>query len=799
MRRMTRRRGEIAPTSAAALLLALLLASAPLLAQDFEGRVIRGIKVVTTPRLDPMRVREMIRTREGDLYTNEVIEKDIERLYKLGRLVDITIVPSLLPDGGILLTVSVKEPAVVTRVRFEGDIRVSEGNLKERLQVTKGKYADAYQLSLDESSLRDYLREEGYINATVSRRIVPNPKGVEVVYRIDSGPRERIESIAFVGNKSIDADTLRGEMATKARFYFTPGAYDPDVFQSDLGALRDSYRGRGWIDATLGYRLAQDDTMQRLFITIVVREGHRYRIEGVTIRGARLFTRDEILAVIKQGRGKWYEPLTLEKDRQRIRDLYGKQGHINATVTARATIMPKRRRASITIDIEEKQTVYLNEIKISGNRRTQDHVIRRNLTFVPGQRADSVKLKESVRRLRNTGLFQAFDPSAVAEPVRARFQPTNDPDVTNAVVELVEGRLGDITVGVGFNSNAGFTGEFRVRHDNFDGSDFPKSWNDLISGDAFAGGAQKLTLALTPGQEISDYRLTWYNPSFYDGPYSGGFDLYWHDNVYDLYDDTRKGIALNVGREILPDLRLSLIPVWEDIYIHHARDEADGGVPEDVEKVRGHNQKHSLALEAVLDKRDDPFITTRGYRVTASIELAGGFLGGDVKDLKERIRASKWWTTFKDPEMGAQVLHVRGQLGFIQALNSSGYVPIFERYYCGGLGSVRGFARRGIGPYDEGFDFHKGGKVLMVGNVEYFIPIFKQYLQLALFTDVGKVSEDFSVDDFRVGSGLGFRLRIPQIGGGRVPIVLDFGYPVVKKATDETQSVFFSMGSVFSF
>ena len=799
MRPTTRRRGGLASRGAAALLLALLLLPASLPAQDFEGRVVRKIKVVTTPRLDPMRVLEMIRTREGDLYSNEAVEKDIERLYKLGHLVDITIVPSLLADGGVLLTVSVKEPAVVTRVRFEGDIRVGLSDLKERLQVTKSKYADAYQLSLDESSLRDYLREEGYIHATVRRRLVPNPKGVELVYAIDSGPRERIENIAFTGNKSIDADELRGLMATKARFYVTPGAYDPDVFRSDLGVLRDHYRGLGWLDAVVGYRLAQDDTMQRLFITVIVREGHRYRLDGVTVRGNRLFTRDEIKAVMKQRPGKWYEPVTVEKDRQRIRDLYGKQGHINATVTARATVIPETRRATLSLLIAEKQTVYLNEIKIFGNRRTQDHVIRRNLAVLPGHRADSVALERSVRRLRNTGLFQATDPTAVGDPVRMRFQPTDDPEVTNAVIELIEGRLGDITVGAGYNSNAGVVGEFRVRHDNFDWSDFPKSWSDFWSGDAFAGGAQTLTLALSPGQNISDYRLRWHNPSFDDGPYSGGFDLFWRDYVYEKYDDTRKGIALEVGREVLPDLRLSLIPLWEDIYIHNIHKNDEGRAPEDLERVRGHNQKHALTLRATLDKRNDRFLPTRGYSVTASVGLSGGVLGGDVKDLKERVRASKWWTVFKDPEMGAQVLHVRGEVGFIQALNSSGHVPIFERYFCGGLGSVRGFRRRGIGPYDEEFDYHRGGKFLMVGNVEYFVPIFRQYVQLVLFTDVGKVSNECSLEDLRVGSGLGLRFRIPQLGGGRVPLVLDFGYPVVKQSTDETQNFFFSMGSVFSF
>ena len=805
-RRHRGRARTFADRARSAAIVGAILAAAlgsPASGRGFQGRLIGKIEIETTPRLDESRIRDIIRTRVGDVYSDQAVEKDIERLHSVGSLIDISITPSLLDDGRVLLKVVAKEPAVVTRVRFEGETRVSESDLRERLQVTKGKYADAYQLSLDRASVRDYFMEQGYIHATVRQRVAPNPKGVDVVYVVDSGPRERVESVAFVGNKAFSDSELLDRMATKPRLlFFRLGKFDPEVFASDLDSLRDFCRGRGRLDAAVGYRLAQDDTMQRLFITIVMREGPQYRLKSVRIRGNRLFTRSEIAAVMKQKPGEWYVPDEIEADKERILTLYGDQGYLYAEARIRATVWPEAREVSVDVRIEEKGITYVNAIEIFGNRRTQDRVIRRTLDFAPGQRTSRSKVKDSVRRLKNTGLFQSADPMAPRDPVRIRFQKTNEPSLADAIVEVEEGRLGNISLGAGFNTNAGLVGQFQIKHNNFDWADPPKSWDDLLSGDAFAGGAQKLVLALSPGQYISDYRLSWHNPSLNDGVYSGGWDLYWHDDWYERYLQTRRGLSFTVGRRFLPGLRVSLTPVWEDIWIHNIDKEADEGVTKDVERVKGNNVKRALKLWAVLDKRNDFFYPTDGYRIEASAELAGSVLGGDVDDLKETIGAERFWTVYKPKDSAAHVLRVKGKVGFIQSLSSDGYVPIFERFFTGGMGSVRGFQRRGIGPVDDVYERHIGGKVLMLANVEYQYPVFRRIINLVFFVDAGKVgrnTRDFNLERIRVGAGVGLRIRIPQLGGGRVPIVMDLGFPVVKESTDETQIFSFSIGTGFAF
>jgi len=771
-------------------------------AQTLEGQEIKRIEVITTPRLDQARVRDMMRTRLGDVYRAQTVEDDVARLHKLGSLLDVSITPKPFEDG-VMLIVEAKEPAVATAVRFEGDLRgQDEDDLLEATLVKEGKYAEPYQLKLDVRSIEALYRQEGFIYARVTQRLEPNPKGVDVVYSIQSGPRERVESIHFAGNTAFDDDTLSDKMTgTQPRTVLSPGTYDPDLLRADLDNVRDHYRRKGWLDATAGARLIHDDTLQRLFIEVRLREGERYRIEGVDIAGYQLFTRAEVEAVMEQKAGEWYSPDGLDEDRKKIESLFGQQGRVFVAVRTKVTVDVDRLTAKIAIAIEEGPEVYLKNILVMGNHRTQDRVIRRNLTFDPGQRINTQRVEESTRRLRNTGLFAAPDPTTQTEPVRIRYQKTEDPNWANAVVEVVEGRLGNVSLGFAFNSVSGLAGRFAVTHENFDWADTPKSFRDLYSGDAYAGGAQQLTLSLSPGQYVSDYRLKWYNPALYDTIYSGGFDLYSTDNVYSMYTDSRAGVTLTGGRRYFQDLVVSLNLIWENIWIHGLQEEDDGGYVQDVLDAKGDHEKRALDLRAVWDKRDDFYFPTKGYRVQGDIELSGTPLGGDVHVMTETFEASRYWTLYKDRERGEHVLHLRGKIGFIQPTSDDG-VPIFERFFLGGLGSVRGFDYRGIGPVDSVYEEQIGGKVMYVANLEYFVPIVKSILHGLLFVDAGSLSADIpdlGTDKLRLGTGVGVRLRIPQLGGGHVPIALDFGFPVLKEDTDQTAIFSFSLGSGFAF
>lgn len=810
----------------AALAAALALAAGRAGAQDFEGLEILEIEIIATPRLDPARIRQIMRTREGDFYRARALEDDVQRLHAAKDIVEVAIVPSRLGEG-VKLTVEAKEPSVVTSVRFEGDLRVREKRLRDLLQVQDGDliyegtdllssilfpepsqerfgdHAHPYRLQMDLSALRDFYRSEGFHRATVRQTLTPNPQGVDIVYHIEAGPRHRLESVRFEGNNAFDDRELAKHLAAvRPRTLFRGGAFDADMLQLDLEAVRQFYRGLGWLDATVGHRLAYDDSAQRLFLTVSVREGPRYTVSSLHVRGAALFTLDEIRAAMKLRPGGWYAPDWLEDDRQTLLGLYGEQGHLHAHVSTRVAVDPERHAATVELAIEEGPEVFLRDVVVLGNSRTQDRVIRRELDLHPGERVNTAAKDDAVRRLRNTGLFVPADPAARAEPVRARFQDTDDPRYSNLVFEVEEGRLIDISFGVAFSTHTGLAGQFQLTHNNFDWADTPKSWRDLYALDAFSGGGQELTLSLSPGQYLSDYRLAWFNPALNDSRYHGGFDLYWRDDVFPRYTDTRRGVQLHAGRMLVRDLRASLSLTWEDIEIHDLFEERGRAFLPDILRVRGHNEKRAVGLRLTYDKRDDFHWPTDGYRLDFRAELAGTLLGGDVDVLSEVFDARRYWTLWEQPGRGEHILHVGGRLGFLQSISRRPHVPIFERFFAGGIGTVRGFRYRGLGPTDPRHQRHVGGKLLMAGTAEYFLPVVEDIFHLAAFVDAGKVersAEDFNLERMRVSTGVGARLRVPMLAAGRVPLIFDLGFPVLKERTDKRDVFSLSMGTGFAF
>jgi outer membrane protein insertion porin family len=423
-------------------------------------------------------------------------------------------------------------------------------------------------------------------------------------------------------------------------------------------------------------------------------------------------------------------------------------------------------------------------------------VIRRGVTLLPGELASTEEADESKRRLNNTGLFFTKDVKSGEEAVRIRFVDTDQPDKADAVVEVTEGGMGNFSVGAGVSSSLGVQGTVRLTFENFDAQDFPRSWRQLLRGDAFSGGGQKLTLSLSPGTELRDYRLSWMNPSVWDSPYSVGFDAYVHDfNWTDYYNDGRVGLGFSVGREFDKDLRVSLAPKFERISITSLDDNA----PQDAVETEGNHTRVSLALAASCDRRDNVFLTAKGYKLGGGVEMAGTALPGDVNYLKETFEARKWWTVWDQTGWGKHVLNLGGELAMMQS-TEPGRVPMFDRLFLGGLGSLRGFQYRRVGPVD--FDTGKqiGGQYRFTANGEYEAPLIRDVLRGVLFTDAGALGMNVSeLGELRAAIGVGARLRLPFFGMQKIPLSIYFATPVMKRDNDQTEVFSFTMGTGFEF
>ena len=770
--------------------------------QSCEGREIVRLDLDVPPGTDAARVRDAIRFREGDLYHEEAARAAVAAIYALGDFTKVSVEP-LLIEGGVRVVFHLKVRPRVHDVRFEGDLGDAEKALLDLLQAKVGAAASPYSLKADREAIRSHYIDEGYLFADVRQETKDVPDGINIVYHIEAGPKLTVESIRFEGNAGVpDEDILPVMMGVKAGGILERGKYDPALLRSDLLAVRELLRRKGYLDATVGHEVLFDESKERAYLVVRILEGPLYRIERLTIQGAHIRSTDEVLGAMQSREEAAYSQEQLDKDIEAIRSLYGRIGYIKADVHIARSFSEKEPRVTLTLTLTEGEKYYVNKVMIRGNLITQDHVIRRAVTILPGDVANTDELEETKRRLKNTGYFSFRGAGEEGEAVRVRFIDSAQPGKVDVLVEVVEGSVGEFSVGAGYSSTNGLIGNVKLTHRNFDATAVPMSWAQIMRGEAFSGDGQEFSISASPGTIVNDYRLNWTNPSVWDSPYSVGFDLYLHDFDWaDFYTEQRAGGSVTVGRRFFNDLTVSLTPRWEWVTIR----DLDATAPEDAVKEKGRHERRSLALNVSYDRRNNLFLTSGGYRLDASVEMAGTAFGGDVNIVRETFDARKWWTICESRGWGEyflkgkQILNVGGSAGFIQSTGTDG-VPIFERFFIGSLGSLRGFEYRRVGPVDDVFHKQIGGDYMLLANAEYEVPIIGDYFRFVMFVDSGSLgSTGAGMGDVRLGAGGGVRLRLPIPGFERIPISLYLASPLVKRSYDQTEIFSFQMGTGFEF
>ena len=763
-----------------------------------EGQEIVRIDFDIPPEVDLARIRSAIRIRVGDIYTGEAVQRDIAAIHALGEISDVRVKPNLV-ERGVVLTYRIQVHPKVQAIRFEGDLAFPVDKLRGLLTIEVGHAANPYVLKMDQRTLREYYQERGYHFADVGYEIRRTAEGVELIYHIEAGNRLAVEAIQFEGNEAIhDKDLRRMMISTKGRSLFSRGAFDPALLKADLRAIREMFRRKGYLDATVGHEILFDETKQRAYLVITIRQESLYRVERIIIRNTQVFTADELLNAMVLREGEPFAQEQLDEDIRSIKQLYGRDGYIKAAVRVERVLDKERPLVTLRLNIEEGPACTVNRVMIRGNWRTKDHVIRRDISLLPADRVNTDEVEKSKRRLVNTGLFFSLEPKLGEEPVQIRFLDTDDPDKTDVVVEVTEGGLGNIAVGAGWSSSTGLVGNLNVVLRNFDALDFPKSWKDFTSGQAWTGGGQELSISLSPGTELHDYRLGWSNPSVWDSPYFTGFNLFLQDFSWSqYYDQGRMGLGVVVGRRFLEDWQIAVSPRVERVEIS----DIDSGAPPDAFEAEGTHDRHAVTLSVSYDGRDNIFMPTTGYHASAAVEMGGTVLGGDVDFIRETIRARRWWTLWDQTGWGKHVINLGGEVGLLHTTNSDS-VPIFERFFIGGLGSLRGFRYRRVGPVDAATARQVGGEYQVLVNTEYEAPLIKDVIRGVLFVDAGVLERslsDLSLDRVRSSVGVGVRIRIPQLGMQKVPIGLYIATPLRKEDEDKTEMINFSIGTGFEF
>ncbi|HOD11817.1 MAG TPA: outer membrane protein assembly factor BamA [Candidatus Omnitrophota bacterium] len=740
-----------------------------------SGKIVKAVDIQGNKTIGMTTILSRIKTRVGDAYSSNIISDDIKRLYNTGYFSDITVEAENV-TGGLRVKINLAEKPVIKKITFSKTRYYSARSLELKIKSKKGRFFDRRNLKEDERIIKELYSKKGLTNATVEidTEIDAANNGATLHYIVKEGERVKIKKINFAGNTTFKYKRLMKVIKTRPDGIFNSGYLKEDILEEDMLRLKAFYASEGFLDATARYDL-ENAPRSRLLVNVQISEGKRYYVGNLMVEGdLKILTKEEIFKIFKELKeGGVFTQEKLEKDIADISSAYFDKGYIFADARESTSINSQTGKVDVRIDIKEGEIAYVNKVKVEGNSRTRDIVIRREVRLNPGDTFDGTKLRRTKERLKNLGYF---------EEINYDIQDTQYPNQKDLVVQVKESKTGSLSFGGGYSTVDQLVGFIEVQQKNFDFTNWP----------SFTGGGQSLTVRGEVGSIRNNAILSFTEPWIFDMPISGGFDLYRsrisrESDVGYAYDEARTGFDLRFGKELSEYLSANTIYRLEEIKIDNFAD----GVSSELTREGGKNKISSLGFGLTHDSRDDVFNPTKGLLLGGTFDLAGGALGGDKDFYRLKIKGS-----YDIPLAGGSVLEYRLRAGVVDSYGDSSYVPIYERFFAGGAYTIRGYNERKVGPLDPASKDPIGGDSMLVNNIEYIIPVI-DFIKVAIFFDSGNVWPkigDFGNGGFKSGTGLGLRVKTP-IG----PINLDYGYPLNDEPGEDERSgkFYFSISRSF--
>jgi outer membrane protein insertion porin family len=744
-------------------------------------------------------VRANIRTKEGEPYNRASVDDDVRNLYATGHFFEVRVAEERTEQGLTLIYVLKGRPTL-TDILFEGNKKFTRQQLfkkvtatdfsaapvpqvqrqtvkppKTRMQAMIGQPLDERKIFFYSQEIKKLYQKSGYPKTEVKYRVnlgEDRSGRATVTYEILEAKKVKIDDVFFEGARAFSQRKLRKTIKTRRLWMCSwitgSGVLKDEQFEDDQDALAEFYRSKGYIDFELKEVTFLPVSENRLAVVLAISEGKQYKVGAISFKGVTLFPTNDLLRKLKMGVGQTFTPKGLDTDLEAIRDFYGDKGYIGSA-TARSIPVFARKHANVetgTMDLvyelEEGEKSYIEKIEIKGNTRTRDRVIRRELAVSPGETFDMVKVKLSKQRLEGMRLF---------EKVETQPEPTDIVNRRNLVVSVEERTTGRLGFGAGFNSVDSLLGFIEVAEENF----------DLFHPPYFRGGGQKLKLRAQYGNVRQDYLLTFIEPWFLGKKLQFSTDLYHRDlgnqSLNDLYEERRTGLRLGLTRALGSDyLRGSVSYTIESIGIVNVAPNASPLLLAE----QGTRLVSKAGFGLAYDTRRSSFnvfLPDGGQRSEFFSELAGGPFGGETDFYRLEARTAWYFKGLFEKH----ILELGARVGVVDNYGNSTNVHLVDRYFLGGIDTLRGYRYRHVGPREPLFGEPLGGNTYWFASAEYSVPII-ELLRFAVFYDIGMVYEDaysFSTKNYGTGAyndnwGVGLRINIPQLG----PLRLDYGVPI---------------------
>jgi len=723
-----------------------------------EGARVVAVDVRGTKTIAKETILAKVQMKPGSPYQSDVVSEDIRRLFAMGYFTDVKADVKQLPEGLELIFIVIEKP-VIERIEFAGHRHLQTARLLQLSALAKGQLYDPRKVKEGIELIKAEYARKGFSEVEVVSSVNADTADNAVVVHllIDEGPRLRIAGILIEGNAAFPDRRLMKVMKTKRRKWLMAATYDEQVLTEDLERLRVFYRKNGYQDVEATDEVLRDPKGKGLYLYVKISEGLQHRVGAVTIAGVVLFPERELRRIIGLKPGAVYNTDAVQEDLRRVKEYYGDRGYINMEVVPEPQLDAATKRVNLTYRIAEHELVYVNKVTVEGNLQTQDIVGRRELRIYPGDRFDGAKIRKSIERLYNLGFF---------EEVNVDTQPTKQSDRQDLVVKVKEAKSGNFSFGGGFSSVDRLIGLVELEQRNFDWRNAPK----------FTGAGQDVRMAIEIGTVRRYFDFSFTEPWAFGRPVSLGFDLFNRTrlrsrNLGLAFQEQKRGVGLRLGKEFNDIVKMSLGYQLYRTEISDVVTEASA----DLKAEQGRTNVSEGSVQLALDTRNNRFDPTQGYNVYSGVDLAGGILGADRDFYRLQAGANDFW-----PHAGRFVFESSLRTGIVKSYSNTKNVPIFERFFGGGAGTIRGYQERKVGPHDPNSNDPIGGEATLSGTVEEVMTIIKDersrpIIKGSVFYDVGNVWRrigDFG-SSFKSGVGVGTRITTP-IG----PVRLDVGFPI---------------------
>ena len=748
-------------------LLLSLPALAALEAQELNGATIVSIEFDGLVTLTPDTVEFYLGVERGARLDWRRLDQAIRELWSR-QLIDDISVEAIAVEGGAALEISVVERPVLVGIEYQGMKRVSRNDIsdriiKDRIRVREGDPLSRGELFRLKEAIEAIYAEKGYRLAEAKFTIEEVSLGDRRVYfSIDEGDKVRIAEIDFEGNtvygdRRLQLTMRKTKEAGMLSRLLKKDVFNVATFEEDLEKVRDIYRRVGYKNVLLGEPQIEikatrpnattlEEQKRRLFITVPVEEGDRWKLGDISIEGNDKYPDELLLPQFEKPRGDWLRSKVIDDGVEAINEIYNNTGHLFARVTPELRERSDEQIADLIVHVDEGDQYKVGRIEFQGNTKTRDKVIRRNMGVQEGRLLNAGALRNSLLRIRQLEFFKVDE----EDPVQFDFD--NEEKEVNLDIKGEEGDRTELLFGGGFSELDGLFGQFQFKTRNF------------------LGRGETLAASIQSGRRQDVFDVSYFIPYFLDRPQNVGIQAFKRRLDYDLLGGQRifqdsTGGTLSYGRNLGLFRNISL-----SLSSFDTSDQRTFLLPSGPVEQQFDRGVNSMRLSYTYDRRDSRLQPTVGMRYTASLDYAGGFLGGSTWYWRPRANFSIYKPLTQGTFKSVGAINV--EAAYIEPFGGR-ELFFLDRFYLGGETSVRGFNFRSIWVRDENdrtvadtSGFPLGGDRSLQINAEFIILVGGPF-RLIAFTDAGKVwGEDQSLDfnGFRTSAGVEMQVNVPLFG-----------------------------------